>query len=157
MKKVFCVLVFLLVVGIFFVSYEEKSLALEKENYYETINTNISDSYKTVVLEIGEIRQDMLKMQTFFVEEPENLPSVSDSYYSNLVNLSVRFNNLSKYVLNLSKACDLLDGTHNDYCVSYEKNVREVQDNYKRLISDYNDVANEYNARQGNVLKVFED
>lgn len=156
MRKIVYIGVFLIVLGVFFTFYEEKCMALEKKKYYEKINDNIDMSYKTVILEIGEIRQEMLQMQSFFTEDPCALLNVIDRYYGILTNISNRLKNLNQYVYILEQACSRHGDVYNEQCLSYSENVKKLQDNYHQLLLDYNAIIREYNFRQNTNLELFE-
>lgn len=154
-KKIVYLSIFILALSVFFTFYGKTIVALEKNNYYKEVNQNIDDSYKTVVLEIGEIRQELMKMQEFFIVDPNELPNVVDRYYNILEILSNRINKLDNSVLILQKACSKSEIVYNSQCEGYQESVLKLWDNYNKLLVRYNDVISEYNYRSDSDLKLF--
>lgn len=156
MKRFAYVGSFFIVLGIFLNFYDEKCMALEKEAYYNRINSSIDDMYNSIVLEVGEIRQDLIEMQEFFVIDALMIEDVYLSYYENLSCLNERFSKLDKYGKVLSKVCLEIGNVSNEQCAYYDVLIDQSYNNYCTLVDSVNAVIMEYNYRSGKNLELFE-
>lgn len=156
MKKKLMYLIFIIpVFSVLLFFHHEQSIAIEKKNNIDIINSRVSITYKSFSNYLLNIHMNLVKMENFFQSDPNMIPDIYNDYYFILKETRDMIVNLETEGLKLQNLCNNLDSYSNKICFVYADDMLSVKDNYLMVVKKFNDVILKYNDMSLSDYEIF--